>query len=203
MIYIIISSIIITYNIYYCILLLCWIPDKHELTSVIHVIWFNSPSHSGAPCRFSGRFEDANFGMKAKMKIYFTLCWRTKMWRTQFSHILNNENHKLPYSLKMKITFPKLLKTKIWRSPSKLWRRWRPNRVQEPCFLLFFYGNKFIHLSYLAANITQSSQANIEQIDNSQQKVPRPCLMWEHIQLQTQQLLWSVKTIPGSFCSAG
>ena len=73
----------------------------------------------GAPCRFSGRFEDGSFSMKTKMKICSNLQWRMKMWRTQISGLLKNEDYQLPRLLKMKIAFLKLLKTGDLKTPLK------------------------------------------------------------------------------------
>ena len=84
----------------------------------------------GAPCGFSRRFEDGIDSLRTKMKISLILSWRTKIWRTQLSHMLKKENHKLPYLLKMKTAFPKLLKTEDLKIPTKLWRKWGPLRVQ-------------------------------------------------------------------------
>ena len=72
----------------------------------------------GAPCGFSGRFEDGSFSMKTKM-ICSNLHWRMKMWRTQISGLLNNEDYQLPHLLKMKIAFLKLLKTEDLNTPLK------------------------------------------------------------------------------------
>ena len=45
------------------------------------------------------------------MKICSHLHWRMKMWRTQISGLLKNEDYQLPHLLNMKIAFLKLLKT--------------------------------------------------------------------------------------------
>ena len=71
----------------------------------------------GAPCRFSGRFEDGSFSLKTKMKTCSNLNWRMKMWRTQISSLLKNEDYRLPHLLKMKIAFLKLLKTGELKTP--------------------------------------------------------------------------------------
>ena len=71
----------------------------------------------GAPCGFSGRFEDHSFSMKTKMKICSNIHWRMKMWRTQISGLLKNEDYQLPHSLKMNIAFLKLLKTEDLKTP--------------------------------------------------------------------------------------
>ena len=73
----------------------------------------------GARCGFSGRFEDGSFSMKTKMKICSNLHWRMKMWRTQISGLLKNEDYQLPHLLKMKIAFLKLLKTEDLKTPLK------------------------------------------------------------------------------------
>ena len=70
----------------------------------------------GAPCGFSGRFEDGSFSMMTKMKICNNLHWRMKMWRTQISGLLKNEY----YRLKMKIAFIKLLKTEELKTCLKI-----------------------------------------------------------------------------------
>ena len=84
----------------------------------------------GAPCGFSGRFENGNYSLQTKMKISFTLYWRMKMWRTQFSQMLKSEDHKFSKNLcRCRLQF------KIrWRSSTKLWRKWRPHRVQGAWF---------------------------------------------------------------------
>ena len=86
----------------------------------------------GAPCGFSGRFEDANLSLKTEMKICSNLHWKMKMWKTQFSAILKNEDVKnlifcvlknedktLPHLLKMKNAFWKKLKTEDLKNPVK------------------------------------------------------------------------------------
>ena len=65
----------------------------------------------GAFCGFSGRFEDASFSMKTKMKICSNLHWRIKMWKPQISGLLKNEDYQLPHLLKMNIALLKLLTT--------------------------------------------------------------------------------------------
>ena len=53
------------------------------------------------------------------MKICSNLHWRMKMWRTQFSSMLRNEDEFLPHLLKMKNAFWKKLKTEDLKSPVK------------------------------------------------------------------------------------
>ena len=53
------------------------------------------------------------------MKICSNLHWRMKMWRTQISGLLKNEDYRLPHLLKMKIAFLKLLKTEDLKTPLK------------------------------------------------------------------------------------
>ena len=43
-----------------------------------------------------------------------------KMWRTQISGLLKNEDNQLPHLLKMKTAFLKLLKTKDLKTPLKI-----------------------------------------------------------------------------------
>ena len=52
-----------------------------------HSDLFLDLSKNGAPCRFSGRFEDGSFSMKTKMKICFNPHWRMRMWRIQIFSI--------------------------------------------------------------------------------------------------------------------
>ena len=66
----------------------------------------------GAPCGFSGRFEDGSFSMKMKMKIFSNLHWR-------ISGFLKSEDYQLPQLLKMRIAFLKLLKTEDLKTPYK------------------------------------------------------------------------------------
>ena len=53
------------------------------------------------------------------MKICSNLHWRMKMWRTQFSSMLKNEDEFLPHLLKMKNAFWKKLKTEDLKSSVK------------------------------------------------------------------------------------
>ena len=65
------------------------------------------------------------------MKICSNLHWRMKMWRTQISGLLKNEDYQLPHLLKMKIVFLKALKTEDLKTPlKKMCRKWRPCHVQ-------------------------------------------------------------------------
>ena len=85
--------------------------DNFVLNSTNWCYW------SGAPCGFSGRFEEGSFRMKTKMKICSNLYWRITMRRSQISGLLKNEDFLLPYLLKMKIAFLKLLKTEDLKTP--------------------------------------------------------------------------------------
>ena len=89
-------------------------PDKwNRLPEVSAIFW------AGAPCGLSGRFEYGSLSMKTKMKIFSNLHWRMKMWRTQISGLLKNEDYQLPHLLKMKIAFLKLLKTEDLKTSLK------------------------------------------------------------------------------------
>ena len=85
------------YNVYSCVLVCA------EYLSFV--------SNYGAPCGFSGRFEDGSFSMKAKMKICSNLHWRMKMWRSQISGLLKNEDYQLTEDLKTRLKNVKKMKT--------------------------------------------------------------------------------------------
>mgnify|MGYP001796337641 CR=1 FL=1 len=53
------------------------------------------------------------------MKICSNLHWRMKMWRTQISGLLKNDDYQLLHLLNMKIAFLKLLKTEDLKTPLK------------------------------------------------------------------------------------
>ena len=85
---------------------------------MLQLPFLNQKYNYGAPNGFLGRFEDANLSLKTKMKICSNLHRRMKMWRTQFSSMLKNEDVKnlvflclmnedktLPHLLKMKNAF--------------------------------------------------------------------------------------------------
>ena len=92
--------------------------------------------HIGAPCRF----EDASLSWKTKMKICSKLKWRMKMWRTQFTCMLKNEDKTLPHLLKTKIAFwKKLWRLKTRRARLKIRRKWILLRVQGAKFSIEVY----------------------------------------------------------------
>ena len=106
-------------------------------------------SYVGAPCGFSGRFEDGSFGMKTKMKIFSNLHWRMKMWRAQISGLLKNEDYQLPHSLKMKIAFLKLLKSEDLKTPLKNVKKMKTMVCREPLCLavsLRYKAHQWINL---------------------------------------------------------
>ena len=82
---------------------------------MFNCLFFGAPT----PSRFSGKFEDCSFRMKTKMKICPNLHWRIKVWRTQISGLLKNEDYNLPHLLKRKIAFLELLKTEDLKSSIK------------------------------------------------------------------------------------
>ena len=119
-----------------------WWPIIHLQSILMHqhtkiwVMYWLSTDCNGAPCGFTGRFEDVNFSLKIKMKIYSSLHWRIKMWRIRISCMLKNEDQTLPHFLKTKTTFLKNVEDwrfKIWRSLLKMLkmeRKWRPGPVK-------------------------------------------------------------------------
>ena len=104
--------------------------DFYHHHGIVQLFIFKMYSIVRAPCGFSRRFEDGSFSMQTKMKICSNLHWWMKMWRTQISGLLKNEDNQLPHLLKMKIPFLTLLKTEDLKTPLKMRRKWRPCRVQ-------------------------------------------------------------------------
>ena len=99
----------------------------------------------GAPCGFSGRFEDAKLSLKMKVEICSNLHWRLKMWENSiFFHVEEWRCEELNVLacwrtlLKMENAFLK----KIWRALLNMWRKWRQPRVQGPPSIFISFQNK-------------------------------------------------------------
>ena len=65
-------------------------------------------------CEFPGRFEDANFSLKTKMKICSNFHWIMRMCRFRMSRMLKNENKILPHFWRQWLHFEKCSRLKIW-----------------------------------------------------------------------------------------
>ena len=74
---------------------------------------------SRAPCGFSRRFEDVVLTWRRRWRFVPTYIKEWRLWRTQISGLLKNEDYQLPHLLKVKIAFSKLLKTEDLKTPLK------------------------------------------------------------------------------------
>ena len=71
----------------------------------------NNTTGTGDPSGLLGRFDDANFSLKTKMKICSNLHWIMKMWRIQSMRMLKKEDETLPHFITMKAASWKMLET--------------------------------------------------------------------------------------------